>query len=96
MSETIHSHRINVFIGVEVFILPMALQELHAFVPPGTPYMAHTGTATRDLYKEVIETVEMTDCVKICIYPDHCNIFYEYEVKTLHMTKIRLIRAFTS
>ena len=53
------------------------LQELHAFVPPNTPYMACTATVTRDLYKEVIEILEITDCVKICLSPDRCNIFYE-------------------
>ena len=42
-----------------------------------THHMACTATVTRDLYKEVIEILEITGCVNICLSPDRCNIFYE-------------------
>lgn len=42
------------------------LNELHAFVPPDTPYMACTATATKDVYEEVVATLQISGCVKVC------------------------------
>ncbi len=55
------------------------LRELHAFVPQGTPYMACTATATRDVH---IKLLEMSDCVNVNVSPDRPNIFYGVEIRT--------------
>lgn len=52
------------------------LAELRAFVPPGTPLMACTATATKSIHQEVVSSLEMTDYVKVSHSPDRPNIFY--------------------
>ena len=46
-------------------------------MPPGTPYMAFTATATNSVHIEVMKLLEMDDCIEISSSPDRCNIFYE-------------------
>lgn len=58
------------------------LQEIRAFIPPATPYMACTATATRDVYKEVILALEMRDSIKISVSPNRPNIFYQVKIRT--------------
>ena len=55
---------------------------MHAFVPPGTPYMACTATATRDVYEEVVTALEMSGCVKVSMSHDRQNIFYSVKFRT--------------
>ena len=38
------------------------LAEIRSLLPPGTPLIACTVTATRSVRKEVIESLEMMDC----------------------------------
>ena len=51
------------------------LAETRAFVPPGTPLMACTATASMSVKKEVIESLEMTGCVEVTASPDRPNIY---------------------
>ena len=49
------------------------LAELRALVPPYTPFMACTATATKSDKKEVIENLEMGGCVEVSVSPDRPN-----------------------
>ena len=51
-------------------------------MPPGTPYMALTATATKSVHSEVIRCLEMEKCVQISLSPDRPNIFYEVSART--------------
>ncbi len=44
--------------------------------------MACTATATRDVQREVIKLLEMSDCVNVSVSPDRPNIFYGVEIRT--------------
>ena len=46
------------------------LAEVRAFVPPCTPLMACTATASRSVKEEVIDSLEMTDYVDVTASPD--------------------------
>ena len=58
------------------------LHELRALVPKGTPLLACTATVTHGIHKEVIESLEMTDCETVTTSPDCPNIYYEVRVCT--------------
>ena len=58
------------------------LAEIRALVPPGTPYMACTATASRSVRIDIIEKLEMMGCVHISASPDRPNIFYGVRVRT--------------
>lgn len=58
------------------------LQEIRAFIPPGTPYMVCTATATREVYKEVTLALEISDCMKISVSPNRPNIYYQVKFRT--------------
>ena len=58
------------------------LHELRALVPKGTPLLACTATVTHGIRKEVIESLEMTDCETVTTSPDRPNIYYEVRVRT--------------
>ena len=58
------------------------LAELRSLVRPGTPYMACTATATTRIYKEVVESLEMTNCMRVTHSPDRSNIFYEVKPRS--------------
>ena len=58
------------------------LAEMRAFVPPGTPLMACTATASMSVKKEIIESLEMTGCVEVTASPDRPNIFYEVKPRS--------------
>ena len=45
-------------------------------MPPGTPLMPCTATATRSIHQEIVSSLEMTDCIKVSHCPDRPNIFY--------------------
>ena len=50
---------------------------MRALVPPDTPYMACTATATRSVHKEVVSILEMEGCIQVSMSPDRHNIYYE-------------------
>ena len=52
------------------------IHEIKAFLPKGTPFFACTATATQSVREEVIRSLEMVDCVFICVSPDRPNIYY--------------------
>ena len=52
------------------------LHEIRAFVPPGTPYVACTATATRHVFQEVVSSLEMSGCVRVSVSPNRPNIYY--------------------
>ena len=58
------------------------LAEVRAFIPPGTPLMACTATASKSVKKDVIESLEMTDCVEVAASPDRPNIYYEVKLRS--------------
>ena len=58
------------------------IAEISALVPPGTPYMALTATATKSVHSEVMQCLEMEKCVQISLSPDRPNIFYEVRGRT--------------
>ena len=58
------------------------LAEIRAFVPPGTPLMACTATASKSVKKEVIESLEMTGCAEVSASLDRPNIFYEVKPRS--------------
>ena len=58
------------------------IAEIRAPVPPGTPYMALTATATKSVHSEVMQCLEMEKCVQISLSPDRPNIFYEVRGRT--------------
>ena len=47
------------------------LHEFRALIPKGTPMLACTATVTHGIHKEVIESLEMTDCETVTTSPDH-------------------------
>ena len=51
-------------------------------MPPGTPLMACTATATRSIHQEVVLSLEITNCVKVSHSPDRPNIFYEVQPRS--------------
>ena len=56
------------------------IAEVRSLIPPGTPCMACTTTATRSVREEVVQSLEMSSCIcSICVSvsPDRPNIFYE-------------------
>ena len=52
------------------------IAEIRALVPPGTPYMTLTATATKNVSNEVMKLLEIDECVEISSSPDRRNIFY--------------------
>ena len=44
--------------------------------------MACTATATKSVREEVLNSMEMTDCVQISVSPDRPNIYYEVRHRT--------------
>ena len=46
------------------------IHEIKAFLPKDTPFFACTATATQSVRKEVVQSLEMVDCVFICVSPD--------------------------
>ena len=53
------------------------MAELHAYVPPGTPFFACTATITRSIRKEIVTNLEVDGCLEVSISPDRPNIFYD-------------------
>ena len=51
-------------------------------VPPGTPMMACTATASKSVKEEVIDSLEMSGCVEVTASPDRPNIYYEVKPRT--------------
>ena len=52
------------------------LAGIRALVPPNTPLMACTATATPSIRKEVASTLEMIEYVTVCMSPNRTNIKY--------------------
>ena len=59
------------------------LAEIRALVPPGTPYMALTATATRSVRENIMNALEMDDCVQVSVSPNRPNIYYEVCSRTV-------------
>ena len=58
------------------------LAEIRALVPPATPYMACTATATQNIVKEVVSVLEMSNHVMVSLSPNWPNIKYEVKTRT--------------
>ena len=58
------------------------LAEIRAFVPPHTPLMACTATASKSVKKEIIDSLEMTGCAEVSASLDRPNIFYEVKSRS--------------
>lgn len=58
------------------------LHDIWALVPPNTPYLACTTTATKSVIREVIDSLEMSGCEFVYTSPDRPNIFYKVRVRT--------------
>ena len=58
------------------------LNELRALTPKGTPLLACTATVTHGIRKDVIESLEMTDCETVTTSPDRPNIYFEVHART--------------
>ena len=57
-------------------------QQVCALVPPGTPLMACTATASRSVKQEVMVSLEMSGCVQVTASLDRPNIYYEVKPRT--------------
>lgn len=60
----------------------MRLAEVRAFIPPGTPLMACTATATPSVRMEIVSTLEMHEVVTISLSPNWPNVMYEVKNRT--------------
>ena len=58
------------------------LAEIRALVPPATPFMACTATATQNIVKEVVSVLEMSNHVMVSLSPNRPNIKYEVKTRT--------------
>ena len=58
------------------------LAEVRSLIPPGTPCMAYTATATKSVREEVVQSLEMSGCVCVSVSPNRPNIFYEVKWRT--------------
>ena len=58
------------------------LAEIRAFIPPGTPLMACTATATHSIRGEVVAILEMSEYIMVSLPPDRPNIKYEVKKRT--------------
>lgn len=58
------------------------ISDLQALVPKGTPLLACTATVTHCFRQEVMQSLEMADCVFVSTSPDWPNIFYELHTCT--------------
>ena len=54
---------------------------MRALIPTVTLLLACTATVTHGIRKEVIESLEMTDCEIIATSPDCPNIYYEVHAR---------------
>lgn len=59
-----------------------AYSRLAEVVPSRTPFMACTAIATKSDKAEVLENLEMRECVEVSASPDRPNIFYEVKPRT--------------
>ena len=51
-------------------------------MPPRTPFMALTATATKSDKAEVLSSLEMRGCIEVSASPDRPNIFYQVRRRT--------------
>ena len=58
------------------------LAGIRALVPPNTPLMACTATATSSIREQVVSTLEMFDHVDVCLSPNRSNIMYHARRKS--------------
>ena len=58
------------------------INEVRALVPEGTPLLACTATVTHGIRKEVIQSLEMSDCMFVSASPNRPNIFYEVHTRS--------------
>lgn len=58
------------------------IAEIRALVPPGTPLMACTATATRSIREEIVSCLEMMKYVTISLSPNRPNIKYVVKKRT--------------
>ena len=58
------------------------LSELRALVPPSTPVMACTATATVSIREEVLSLLEMSEHVTVTLSPNRPNIMYHVRART--------------
>ena len=58
------------------------LARLRTLMPPRTPFMALTATATKSDKAEVLSSLEMRGCIEVSASPDRPNIFYQVKRRT--------------
>ena len=58
------------------------LAEVRALVPPCTPLMACTATASKSVKKDIIDSLEMSEYIEVTASPDRPNIYYEVKPRT--------------
>ena len=51
------------------------LAEVRALVPPCTPLMACTATASKSEKKDIIDSLEMSEYIEVTASPDRPNIY---------------------
>ena len=51
-------------------------------MPPRTPFMACTATATHAIQLEIMTSLEMNNCITIFHSPDRPNVLYEVKART--------------
>ncbi len=51
--------------------------DIRAFIPPSTPLMACTATATCSIREEVVSILEMSEYVTVSLPPNRPNIKYD-------------------
>ena len=50
------------------------IHELRAFLPPGTPMLAATATATKEMREDIIARLDMVGCDYVFESPNKANI----------------------
>ena len=58
------------------------MAEVRSFIPPGTPLVACTATATHSICEEVVSILEMSKHVTVCLPPNRPNIQYVVKKRT--------------
>ena len=58
------------------------LAVVRALVPPCTPLMAYTATASKSVKKDIILSVEMSEYAEVIASPDRPNLYYEVKPRT--------------
>ena len=56
--------------------------EIRALLPPGSPVLAATATATKAIREDICRKLEMVSSKQVFVSPDRGNIYYEVVART--------------